>query len=113
MTSSESSSESDSESDNQTFQKKVIFKKQLKKASIEDDKKTNSSIANIIVTNNLKKLNESISKSSTSLIPDESLLFKGIDDTGSENDYGLWKCRELKRLHRDRNDRIKREEATN
>lgn len=112
MTLSESSSgsESESESDDQTFQKNVVFKKPLKKSSNEGDKKSNNLIASSIVANNLKKLNESSSNSTTSLIPDESLLYKGINDTESESDYELWKCRELKRLHRDRNNRIKREE---
>ncbi|KAG0684637.1 hypothetical protein C6P40_001635 [Pichia californica] len=117
--SSDSDSGSSSESDSSTFQKKVVFKKTLKK-KIEVNN-TKSKLQDLAVSNinkNLKRLEQEDihQKLQSSLVIDERILYNGTDDTDIPNDeseYLAWKRRELNRLHRDRNRRIQREESNN
>lgn len=94
-----SSSNSSSDSDD-GFTKKVVFKKRSK-ADVVVEK--NDFVEKVIAKNNSR-----ISEKSN--VVGEAALVQHLDDSTGDNDYEEWKERELKRLQRDRLQRIEREQ---
>lgn len=87
------------------FNKKVVFRKSVKKELKKEENLHD--IANAVIT---KNLNLQATATSTSGFKSEADLVIYLDDTdGKPGDYELWKQREFARLHRDRNLRISKE----
>lgn len=128
LESSSSGSETDSDAPS-TFKKKITFRQQRKNIDqIDTDANTNTSstqrneqVALSNINRNLQLLEQQNleRESQNSLVFDERVLCKNIDDTDGDSnsnnnleddvEYQNWKRRELDRLHRDRNMRIERE----
>ncbi|TID24739.1 hypothetical protein CANINC_002995 [Pichia inconspicua] len=99
-----SGSGSESESD-QGFTRKVVFKRKEKGVAKEVVKVDSSLAETIIARNNSRITNESS-------VEGEAALVQHLDDSEAPGDLEEWKLRELKRLHRDRNERLEREERS-
>ena len=115
--SSGSDSSSDSESDSNNFKRNVSFKKKIT-ASVqknEDDSDRRQEIAVSAINSNLKRMEQLSANTGDSLLNDEKRLCLSVDDTDSPEtdatEKELWKQRELKRLHKERNMRIQREQS--
>ena len=108
---------SDSESDSNNFKRNVSFKKKIT-ASVQknkDDSDRRQEIAVSAINSNLKRMEQLSANTGDSLLNDEKRLCLSVDDTDSPEtdatEKELWKQRELKRLHKERNMRIQREQS--
>lgn len=118
-----SDSDSDSGSDSGTFKRNVAFKRKTPSVNTVNkaEQQTNErkrDIAISTINSNLKRMEQENANAGDTLLNEEKRLILQIDDTDPEKgtpediaEKEAWKERELKRLHKERNMRIEREEA--